>query len=85
MPAHAVGLEVDWAHGRWNVQGELQKFVLPYTVIPSLREQAGYAKIKRVLHPRWYIATRGGYTGTNSSGRSRVLRPWPASGPTVSS
>jgi hypothetical protein len=73
LPAHALGLDVDWAPGHWNVQGELQKFVLPYTAIPSLREQAGYAEFKRVMHPRWYIATRGGYTSTNSSGNVQSL------------
>jgi hypothetical protein len=68
LPAHGLGLDVDWAHGHWNVQGELQKFVMPSTVTPGLREQAGYAEFKRVLDPRWYIAARGGYTRTNLSG-----------------
>jgi hypothetical protein len=71
LPAHALGLDVEWARGHWNVQGELQKFVLPYTVIPTFREQAGYAEVKRVLNPRWYIAARSGYTSTNASGTAQ--------------
>jgi hypothetical protein len=73
LPAHALGLDVEWARGHWNLQGELQKFVMPYTVIPSLHEQAGYAEVKRVLHPRWYIAARGGYTSTNLGGNVESL------------
>jgi hypothetical protein len=68
-----LGLDVEWARGHWNLQGELQKFVMPYTVIPSLHEQAGYAEVKRVLHPRWYIAARGGYTSTNLGGNVESL------------
>jgi hypothetical protein len=69
LPAHALGLDGSWARGHWTVQGEVQKFVMPYTVIPVFREQAGYGEIKRVLSPRWYIAGRVGYTSANASGK----------------
>lgn len=69
LPAHALGLDASWARGHWTVQGEVQKFVMPYTVIPVFREQAGYGELKRVLSPRWYIAGRVGYTSTNASGK----------------
>ena len=69
LPAHALGLDASWARGHWTVIGEVQKFVMPYTVIPTFREQAGYGEIKRVLSPRWYIAGRIGYTSANASGK----------------
>jgi hypothetical protein len=73
LPARALGLDAEWARGHWNVQGELQEFVFPHTVIPTLREQAGYAEVKRVLHPRCYVAVRGGYKSTNGSGNVQSL------------
>jgi len=68
LPAHGVGLDASWARGHWTVMGELQDFVMPYTVIPTFREQAGYAEVKRVLNPRWYVAGRAGYSSANASG-----------------
>jgi hypothetical protein len=68
LPAYALGLDTAWTHGHWTVQGELQKFVMPYTVIPTFHEQAGYAELKKVLSPRWYIAGRVGYTVGTASG-----------------
>ena len=68
LPAHAIGTDVAWARGHWNIQGEFQRFVMPYTAIPTFREDAGYAEVKRVLSPRWYIASRTGYTSGNASG-----------------
>jgi hypothetical protein len=68
-----LGLDAEWERGHWNVQGELQKFVFPYTVIPTLREQAGYAEVKRVLQARWYVAARGGNTRTNVYGNVQCL------------
>jgi hypothetical protein len=69
LPAHALGLDASWARGHWTVFGELQRFVMPYTVIPTFREQAGYAELKKVLSPRWYAAGRVGYTSANASGK----------------
>jgi hypothetical protein len=61
LPASAGGVDVEWAHGHWNVDGEWQHFLMTYHVIPAFREDAGYIEIKRVLHPRWYVAARAGY------------------------
>jgi len=72
LPARAVGLDVQWALGHWNVQGELQKFVFPYRAIPTFEEQSGYAEVKRVLHPRWYVALRAGYVDTRLKGVQQV-------------
>jgi len=67
LPAHALGLDVEWTHGHWTLQGEMQKFVMPYAVIPTFREQVGYAEVKRALGPRWYVAARSGYSSTGTT------------------
>jgi hypothetical protein len=61
LPAHAVGADVQFAHGQWYTNGEIQQFVFPYKAIPTARVQAGYLEVKRVLTPRWYVAARTGY------------------------
>lgn len=68
LPAHALGADVQWARGHWNVQGEFQRFLMPYVAIPDYREDAGYGEVRRVLHPRWYIAARLGYASANFGG-----------------
>jgi hypothetical protein len=73
LPAHALGLDASWAHGHTNVQGELQKFVMPYTVIPTFRETAGYGEFKQALSPRWYLAVRNGYTSATASRKEQTL------------
>ncbi len=67
LPANAVGADVTWARGHWNVFGEWQKFTMPYKLIPTFHEQAMYAEVKRGLTPRWYGAVRGGYTTSSAS------------------
>ncbi len=67
LPAGAFGVDAQWASGHWNVQGELQRFVFDYRLIPTYHEQAGYVEVRRVLHPRWFIAQRSGYLN-NSAG-----------------
>jgi hypothetical protein len=69
LPAHAVGIDAGWAYGHWSLLGEFQKFVMPYTAIPTFREQVGYAEVKRVLNPRWYIAGRAGFSSAKASGQ----------------
>jgi hypothetical protein len=73
LPAHALGMDVSWVHGHTSAQGELQKFVMPYTQIPTFRESAGYGEIKRVLNPRWYLAARGGFSTANASGKEHTF------------
>ncbi len=68
LNAHGVGVDVAWATGHWNVQGEWQKFVMPYTVIPDFHTEAAYGEAKRVLSPRWYVAGRAGYTHASFAG-----------------
>jgi hypothetical protein len=73
LPARALGLDISWARGHTTVQGELQKFVMPYTVIPTFRETAGYGEICQVLAPRWFIAARFGASTTNATGKLQNL------------
>ncbi len=61
LPATAVGLDAQFGHGPWTVNAEWQRFVLPYRAIPDLKQHIGYAELRRVLHPRWYVAVRPGY------------------------
>ncbi len=62
LPATAVGLDVEWGLGHWNAWGELQHFQMDYRVIPTFKQNIGYAEFRRVLNARWYAATRIGFT-----------------------
>jgi hypothetical protein len=67
LPARAFGIDAQWAAGHWNVQGELQRFSMEYRRIPTFHERAGYVEIRRVLHPRWYVAHRTEYLTSSST------------------
>jgi len=58
LPARAFGIDAQWAAGHWNIEGELQRFVMHYRLIPDFRMQAEYIELRRVLHPRWFVAER---------------------------
>jgi hypothetical protein len=73
LPANALGIDVEWERGHWNVQGEVQRFVFPNAGVPTLRQEAGYAEVKRALNPRWYVAARSGFSGTNGDGDTQNL------------
>lgn len=66
--AHGLGADAQWARGHWNVQGEFQRFAMPYKRIPTFREDVGYGEVRRVLHPRWYVASRIGYKSATFGG-----------------
>ena len=61
LPASGYGMDVQWGHGHWNIQGELQRFQLAYRLIPTFSEHMGYAEARRVLNPRLYLAARAAY------------------------
>jgi hypothetical protein len=61
LPSSAVGIDVQWGGGPWNINGEWRRYVMQYTKIPDFIQQSGYVEIKRTLGPRWYAATRLGY------------------------
>jgi len=63
--ATGVGLDVQWARGRWSASGEWQRFSFPYPRIPAAVGNYGYAETKVVLTPRWYAALRAGYQDYN--------------------
>ncbi|MEX2260419.1 MAG: hypothetical protein WD696_00630 [Bryobacteraceae bacterium] len=65
LPATAYGVDVQWGRGPWNVYGEWQRFQLIYRATLTLTRRVGYAETRRVLHPRWYVATRLGYLRDN--------------------
>jgi hypothetical protein len=73
LPASALGVDVQWAHGHWNVQGEFQHFVMPYKAIPTFHEQAGFIEFRRVLHPRVYVAGRFGSLSASAGGDRQTL------------
>jgi hypothetical protein len=70
LPARALGLDANWAHGHTTAYAEVQRFVMPYTVIPNFRETAGYAEIRQALAPRWFVAGRYGLSSNSASGRT---------------
>lgn len=65
LPGSAYGLDVAWARGHWDVFGEWQKFQRTYLAVPTLNQHAGYAEARRVLHPRWFLASRVAYLRSN--------------------
>jgi len=62
FPASGIGVDVQFAHGRWSATGEWQRFSfdLPYfTQSPAV--EAGYGEVKAILTPRFYLAERIGW------------------------
>lgn len=71
LPATGLGVDAGWSRGHTSIQFEEDRFVLPYTVIPTFRESAGYLELRQTLTPRWYLAFRPGYTAANEGGDVR--------------
>jgi hypothetical protein len=65
FPATGVGLDVQWAAGRWSAQGEFQRFDFPYPHDPSATGYYGYVEAKAALTPRLYAAGRAGFQHYN--------------------
>ena len=60
-PASGIGVDVEWARGRWSIRGEWQKFEFCYprfSISPAM--WLAYAELKAILTPRVYAAFRGG-------------------------
>ena len=66
LPATGYGVDAQWGRGPWNAWGEWQRFRFDYHAIPVFTEHTGYAELRRVLTPRWYVATRAGYMRRSS-------------------
>jgi hypothetical protein len=62
FPVTGMGLDAQWARGRWSLFGEWQRirFDLPHFVVsPSI--DSGYGEAKSILTPRLYVAGRAGW------------------------
>ncbi len=73
LPAHALGVDVDWVRHHTSVRGEVQRFVMSYTLVPTFRESAAYGELRQVLSPRWYVAVRGGFSSSNAAGKAHSV------------
>jgi len=73
LPAHAIGIDANWARRHTSAYVEVQRFVMPYTLFPNFRESAGYAELRQVLNPRWSVAGRYSVTSTNVTGRTNIV------------
>jgi hypothetical protein len=73
LPARAIGVDGNWAHGHTSAFVEMSRFVMPYTLIPNFRETAGYAEVRQVLTPRWFVAGRYSLTSNSATGRINVF------------
>jgi hypothetical protein len=61
-PARGVGVDIQWAHGRWSATGEWQRFGFDFpNFVQSPSMQASYAEVKSMLTPRFYLAGRAGW------------------------
>jgi hypothetical protein len=62
FPASAVGIDAQWARGRWSAVGEWQRFQydLPnFTLAPSV--VSTYGELKAIVTPRFFVAGRAGW------------------------
>jgi len=67
FPASGLGIDAQWARGRWSVSGEWQRFWFDspnFTTAPSFN--SGYAEAKSILTPRIYLAARAGWLSTGA-------------------
>jgi hypothetical protein len=67
FPASGVGVDGQWARGRFSVSGEWQRFQFDspnFHTAPSI--YSGYAEAKSVLTPRIYVAARAGWLNTGA-------------------
>ncbi len=73
LPAHAVGVDANWAHGHTSAYAEADKFLMPYTKIPNFRESTTYGELKQVLNPRWFAAGRNSYLCNSATGGAHTV------------
>jgi hypothetical protein len=73
LPAHAIGVDANWAHRHTSAYLEVQRLVMSYTLFPDFRDSAGYAELRQVLSPRWSIAGRYSLTSINVTGRTNIV------------
>lgn len=67
IPATGIGVDLQWASGRWAVNSEFQRFQYNYTLVPTLIGHFGYVEARTTLNPRLFVAWRVGgrdYSGS---------------------
>jgi hypothetical protein len=72
LPATGVGLDVQFSRGHWYFNGEVNRFIKAYTVEPTSTKWMTWGEVKRVLHPRWYVAGRVNYDRSNRRRRRKA-------------
>lgn len=66
LPVTGYGVDVQWARGRWNLNGELQRFQYAYRAMPYFFQTMAYGEAKFNLNARWYFAGRAGSRWRNA-------------------
>jgi hypothetical protein len=46
---------------------------MPYKIVPNSIQRIGYAEVRWVVHPRWYVAIRPGYLRATSFAGDNTL------------
>jgi len=67
FPASAIGVDGQWGHGRWSVNGEWQKFWFDspnFSTAPGFT--SGYGEVKTVITPHLFVAGRAGWLSPGS-------------------
>jgi len=77
-PATGLGVDTEWARGRWKVRAEWQRLEFPYpaafqTVVPTA--SFADAETKLIISPRWYAAVRIGYQRASGWGSASDYAP----------
>ena len=68
LPASGIGAEIEWVRGYWSSNAEWHSFRRSYRAMPPFTQKASYAELRRILHPRWYVAARTGYLRSSIGG-----------------
>jgi len=72
-PATGVGVDMQWAKGRWSADAEWQRFQFNYPrFLTSPSASFGHVELKAILAPRLYAATRLGYQQYGAAEDDRI-------------
>lgn len=75
-PSSAVGVDAQFARGRWSTVGEWDRFYFSFPGLsntPTL--SIGYIEAKAIINPRWYAAVRANYQTDNHAIFAEVESP----------
>jgi hypothetical protein len=68
FPASGIGIDGQWAHGRFSVNGEWQRFWFDspnFSTAPGFT--SGYGEVKTVITPHLFVAGRAGWLSPGSA------------------